>query len=89
MAIGSLDPSFSQSQLYAWAAGAELRSEHPLGKAIVRSFQEERKSHPPEPEAFQMLPGRGVKAVIQGKEILAGNPELLQEEGIQFSPTSR
>ena len=89
VAIGSLDPSFSQSQLYAWAAGAELRSEHPLGKAIVRSFQEERKSHPPEPEAFQMLPGRGVKAVIQGKEILAGNPELLQEEGIQFSPTSR
>ena len=36
-----------------------------------------------------MLPGRGVKAVIQGKEISAGNPELLQEEGIQFSPTSR
>ena len=89
VAIGSLDPSFSQSQLYAWAAGAELRSEHPLGKAIVRSFQEERQARPPEPEAFQMLPGRGVKAVIQGKEILAGNPELLQEEGIQFSPTSR
>lgn len=89
VAIGSLDPSFSQSQLYAWAAGAELRSEHPLGKAIVRSFQEERQAQPPEPEAFQMLPGRGVKAVIQGKEILAGNPELLQEEGIQFSPTSR
>lgn len=89
VAIGSLDPSFSQSQLYAWAAGAELRSEHPLGKAIVRSFQEERQARPPEPEAFQMLPGRGVKAVIQGKEISAGNPELLQEEGIQFSPTSR
>lgn len=89
VAIGSLDPSCSQSQLYAWAAGAELRSEHPLGKAIVLSFQEERQARPPEPEAFQMLPGRGVKAVIQGKEILAGNPELLQEEGIQFSPTSR
>lgn len=89
VAIDSLDPSFSQSQLYAWAAGAELRSEHPLGKAIIRCFQEERQAQPPEPEAFQMLPGRGVKAVIQGKEILAGNPELLQEEGIQFSPTSR
>ena len=31
---------------------------------------------------FQMLPGRGVKARIDGKEVLAGNEELLAEENI-------
>ena len=38
--VKSLDAALSPSQLYAWAAGAEARSEHPLGKAIVRCYQE-------------------------------------------------
>ena len=87
--VQCLEEGSSPEQLYAWAAGAELRSEHPLGKAIVRCYSEERQAQPPQPEEFQMLPGRGVKAVVQGQEILAGNPELLTEEGVSLSEDIR
>ena len=87
--VESLDQSLSTGQLYAWAAGAELRSEHPLGKAIVRCFRETEHTQAPEPETFQMLPGRGVKATVQGVSLLAGNPELLQEEGVALSEEAR
>lgn len=87
--VESLDESLSPSQLYTWAAGAELRSEHPLGKAIVRCFQEAEHTQAPEPEIFQMLPGRGVKAAVQGVQVLAGNPELLQEEGVVLSEEAK
>ena len=36
----------------------------------------------PQPEDFQMLPGRGVQAEVEGRQVLAGNPELLAERGI-------
>ena len=87
--VESLDESLSPTQLYTWAAGAELRSEHPLGKAIVRCFQDEEHTQAPEPEEFQMLPGRGVKAAVQGVQVLAGNPELLQEEGVVLSEEAK
>lgn len=87
--VESLDESLSPTQLYTWAAGAELRSEHPLGKAIVRCFQDEEHTQAPEPEEFEMLPGRGVKATVQGAQVLAGNPELLQEEGVVLSEEAK
>ncbi len=87
--VESLDQSLSTGQLYAWAAGAELRSEHPLGKAIVRCFRETEHTQAPELETFQMLPGRGVKATVQGVSLLVGNPELLQEEGVALSEEAR
>lgn len=33
-----------------------------------------------------MIPGRGVCALVEGKQVLAGNPELLQEHGIKMAP---
>ncbi len=80
-----LDSGYSREQLYAWAAGGEARSEHPLGKAIVRCYQEEFHTQPPQPDSFQMLPGRGVKAQVQGVKVIAGNRELLEEEGVSLT----
>ena len=65
-------PELSKEELYAYAAGAELRSEHPLGKAVIRFYRKSGREIP-EAEQFEMLPGRGVSAVISGKKILAGN----------------
>ena len=81
-AVVSLLPGVSSTDLYAWTAGAERLSEHPLGKAVVRGWQDESNSLPPESTAFQMLPGRGVAAVVDGRRILAGNQELLSEQNI-------
>ena len=36
-----------------------------------------------------MIPGRGVRAVVQGKELLAGNLELFRENGVELSDEAR
>ena len=51
---------WDSSAVYRFAASAELRSEHPLGKAIVDSYRAQHAEAPAEPDAFQMIPGRGV-----------------------------
>ena len=71
----------AEKTLYTLTAGAELRSEHPLGKAVVRGF-ERGGDTPPEPAHFAMLPGRGVEAEVEGRRIVAGNLELLAEREI-------
>ena len=63
--------------------GAESRSEHPLGKAVVACYRESTGQTPPACEEFAMLPGRGVQAQVEGHAVLAGNRALLEEVGIR------
>ncbi len=74
-----------RAALYRLAASAEQLSEHPLGKAIVSCYKKEDPSPLPPAEDFQMLPGRGVQAQIEGKTVLAGKAELLREQGVTFA----
>ncbi|MFV0414052.1 MAG: heavy metal translocating P-type ATPase [Oscillospiraceae bacterium] len=69
-------------QLLALAAAAELRSEHPLGKAIVAHHKAQTGAAPAQPAAFALLPGKGVQAVVESQTLLAGSPALLAENGI-------
>ena len=76
-----LTEAVSREELFRLAAGAEGRSEHPLGRAVAACCREELgQGAVPAAERFQMLPGRGVRAVVDGREVLAGNLELLREE---------
>ena len=81
-AVRSLCPDIPEDQLYALTAAAEGRSEHPLGKAVVRGYQQKTGQPVPQAEHFQMVPGRGVLARVENREVLAGNRELLAEHGI-------
>ena len=75
-----------ETLLYTYAACAELRSEHPLGKAVVRCYRQAVGQEPPQGEDFQMLPGRGVRGKVAGVSVVAGNPKLLEEAGIPLDP---
>jgi heavy metal translocating P-type ATPase len=77
---------FSQEMVYEMAAGAEVRSEHPLGKAIVLSYREAIHKEVPDGEGFQMVPGRGVIATVKGTEVMVGSPELLLTKDIILTP---
>ena len=81
VAVRSFWQGLSEDELYQYAAAAELRSEHPLGKAVVRCYRKISEKEIPSAESFQMLPGRGVRANIGGREVLAGNMELLDAQG--------
>ena len=82
----SVTEAYSKEQLYRLAASAEQFSEHPLGKAIVHCCKKEFGTELALADGFSMLPGRGVSARVEGKEILAGNPELLHEHGMSMTP---
>ncbi|MCD7920269.1 MAG: cation-translocating P-type ATPase [Clostridiales bacterium] len=78
----SITDELADTDLYRLCASAEQLSEHPLGKAIVRSYKQGGEAALLPCEGFQMLPGRGVCAEVAGQEILAGNLELLTEKRI-------
>ena len=65
---------YTEEEIYSFAAAAEQMSEHPLGKAVVRCYGQK----PAACSHFQMSPGEGVTAVVDGKVVKAGNLKLLK-----------
>lgn len=82
VAVKSGSDAYPESELYRLAASAERLSEHPLGKAIVASYQQKESGTLAETEQFEMVPGRGVCAQVEGKQLLAGNLPLLRDHGV-------
>lgn len=72
-------------ELFELAASAELLSEHPLGKSVVRCFTEKSRKTPMSPDSFDMIPGEGVTAGINGRLVRAGNLRLMSKAKIQIS----
>jgi len=90
--ISSLNPELStmnpeQRELLSLAASAEKGSEHPLGEAIVNRAKDEGLELVG-PEEFKAIPGYGIRAVVQGREVLLGNLRLMQERGIDVAGTA-
>ena len=71
----------SEDEMLRLAASAEAASEHPLGQAI-RQAARERGLPLEEAAQFQALPGHGVKAQVQGREVSLGNLGLLRKQGL-------
>lgn len=61
------------------AASAERKSEHPLAAAIYQHGLN-RFGQVPDPEKFEAIPGKGIRAEIKGQEILIGTRKLMQEQ---------
>ena len=73
----------SSNELLDAAAAAELRSEHPLGQAIVAYARSHGRSVA-EPKHFAYTPGRGITATVAGTTIVVGNRALLSDEGVEL-----
>lgn len=70
-------------ELLEAAAAAELRSEHPLGKAIV-AYAQAQGLRVQEPAIFHYTPGRGIAAEVNGSTVLAGNAAWMQDRGLSI-----
>ncbi len=70
-----------EGELLRLAAGAELGSEHPLGRAIVNAARA-KESTLPDPEQFRAVGGFGIRAVVEERIVFIGNPAMMQKEGI-------
>jgi len=72
-----------QHTLLRLAASAERGSEHPLGQAIVAEA-EARGVALADPQGFEAVAGRGVRAQVDGHGVLVGKPEWVEQEGIEL-----
>jgi len=71
---------FKAEEVLRLAASVEMGSEHPLGQAVVKEA-EEKGINLIEPKGFEAVAGRGVKAKLNGKEVLVGSRKLVVRTG--------
>ncbi|RMG02713.1 MAG: copper-translocating P-type ATPase [Nitrospirae bacterium] len=76
----------SVDKLLEISASVEQVSEHPLSRAIVKEA-EQRGVTLSAPDRFEAIPGGGLRANIDDKVILIGNPKLLKDSGLDISPS--
>ena len=74
----------SSAEVLALAATVESQSEHPLGQAITFFAQREGVGKL-KTQSFRAVPGKGIVATVEDKEILIGKPSFMEEKGINFS----
>ena len=79
--VETRDSGFTQDELLRLAAAADRRSAHPLAKAVVDAATKAR-IDVPEPESFEQVLARGVRATVENRLVLVGNPALLRENGV-------
>ncbi|MEX3628038.1 copper-translocating P-type ATPase [Corynebacterium sp. LK2514] len=74
-------PGTSEGHLLALAAAAEADSEHPVARAIVAAAaaHPEASRRPLRATDFAVASGRGIRATVDGAEILVGGPNMLRE----------
>lgn len=73
-----------KDEILELAASLDALSEHPIAKAVVAKAKEQGLSLK-EPKKFEVLKGRGVKALIDEKEVMVGGPAFLEDIGIDIS----
>jgi Cu+-exporting ATPase len=77
----------TESEVLATAASAEAFSEHPLADAILECA-DERGVEYADPEAFDSVTGKGIRATVDGDDVLVGKPGWLADEGIDLSQST-
>lgn len=72
---------FSKEEILEYAAYAEVNSNHPVAQSITEAYQN--KIETAKITQTEEISGHGIKAVVDGKTILAGNDKLLHREKIE------
>jgi Cu2+-exporting ATPase len=77
---------FSEKDILKFGASVETESEHSIAQAVVKKAKEQ-DVEIPQALNFSAIPGLGVKAVVDSKEILVGGPQLIRAKNISI-PTN-
>ncbi|AQQ52643.1 heavy metal translocating P-type ATPase [Planococcus lenghuensis] len=80
----SVTADFTEEEVLRLIGSAENASEHPLAQAIVNGVKD-RGITLAQPTDFEALPGYGIRAVVEGKELFAGTRKLLTEQAIEIA----
>ncbi|TJX14567.1 cadmium-translocating P-type ATPase [Tissierella creatinini] len=82
--VTEINPSvgFESDELLEMAAYAESYSNHPIAVSILKAYN--KAVDKSLVDKYEEIAGNGIKAVINGSEILAGNPKLMDGEKIEY-----
>ncbi len=72
--------NFTRDEVLRFAALAERNSNHPIARSIMEAYGDNPLSR--EIQSFREIPGCGIKAAIDGNEIIAGNDRMMHLENI-------
>lgn len=72
----------SQQEILEYAAYAESFSNHPIAASIIKAFAGTVDKE--QIESYEEVSGHGIRAMVKGREVLAGNGRLMEKEGIVF-----
>jgi P-type Cu2+ transporter len=79
--IATVDGDLAPEDALRYAAAVEMDSEHTIGQGIVKTARDRGIDVRPARD-FEAIPGKGVKATVDGRELYMGGPALLQLLGI-------
>src|SRR5213594_2381972 len=68
---------------------AEIESNHPLSRAVLEEAERMKLLLPTKIEQFENLSGLGVKAKVEGRQLLVGTPRLMKQNGVDTSALQR
>ncbi|MGO1536531.1 MAG: heavy metal translocating P-type ATPase [Yaniella sp.] len=81
-----VDASLTELDVLTVAAAAEAGSEHPLARPILEAAYEQGVSPQGFPQKIAPVVGKGIVADVDERQILIGNPALLEQYGVTQSP---
>ena len=73
---------YDENEILRLTAIAEKRSEHPIAAAIYERGKEINGSDLDDAKQFKAIPGKGIYAEIEGKQVLIGTPRFMGENGV-------
>ncbi len=73
-----------ETELLRYAASVEASSEHPLGDAVVRKAKKEGLDLL-EIKEFNSFGGKGVRAIVKGREVIIGNRSLFSDKNVEIT----
>jgi P-type Cu+ transporter len=76
---------WAEDEILRLVASLEASSEHPLADAIVRHARE-RGLALSAPQAFESVTGRGATGIVDGTDLVVGNPALMADWAVHIDP---
>ncbi|MDH4232432.1 MAG: heavy metal translocating P-type ATPase, partial [Nitrospirota bacterium] len=73
----------TEKEVLFYASAAEKGSEHPLGESIIKKAKDAG-IEIASPEQFRAVPGHGIKATVDGKQVMLGNEKLMKDEDVEI-----
>jgi Cu+-exporting ATPase len=81
--VTMLRGTMARTEAVFLAGAAESVSEHPLAKALHK-YAADKDLDLPQPDSFEAVPGRGIRAKVGYREVVIGNWALMQDYGVDF-----